>query len=214
MKRIAILLLLLPMFAAAQDTQQEPEATVTSEAVTVKKIHHVQPADSIYLTALEAYNKGDYYTSHYYAAKALSNAAKMNRKLAANMYAMAIKSSYASGHYSSAIVYYESMRRARYPYNDTLTRMAIFCFYPVKSLQRQEDYNIDLKDTAFVLRIVNEMVKKDPRWLAIRAKVYNSIYGNDTLPEEVQEAYKMKMDDDLTSYAAEFSADDWKEILL
>lgn len=214
MKTIVTILCLLPLLAAAQQQQEEPIILATADAVAIPAAKHKIPLDSAYIYAVDAYTKGDYYTSHAYAADAIFNdAAKMNRKLAADMYAMAIKSSYASGHYSSAIVYYENLRKTKYRYNDDLTRMAIFSYFPVKALQHQDEYNLDLKDTAFVLKIVNEMVRKDPRWLMVRAKIYNSIYGNDTLPEEVQEAYKAKMEEDMADYTAGCAADEWKNLL-
>ena len=79
-------------------------------------------------------------------------------------------------------------------------------------MNRQNYYNIDVKDTAFILKITNEMVAKDPKWLMMRSKIYGSMCDLDCLDQEKQAAYKRRMEEDLAAYSSEFGEDDWKQV--
>lgn len=194
--------------AAATDTLL-PAAAVATETIAE---HKPKMPASVYQKALSAYREGDYYTCHQYCWNEIQKGGLKGRK-AADIYALAVKSSYANKEFSSALIYYQDMRRSGYRYDDTLTRMAILSYFPEGALQRQEHLNIYDKDTAFVLKLVNEMARKDTRWLMVRSKVYGAIAEMDILEPEQSAAYKQRMEEDMVAYEAEHQPDDWKVLI-
>lgn len=173
----------------------------------------LRPLDYEYKTALEWYKKGDYAKAHLYAFQTLQKPKGLSKKRLLELYDLAIKSSYSNREFSSAIVYYQDLVARKFKPDDELTKLAIFSYFPIKALQTQEYYNINPKDTSFVLSLVNKMVAKDPKWLMVRSKIYGSIRDVDALPDEVRTRYKAKMEADIAKYTAEFKPGDWEDIL-
>ncbi len=248
MKKIVLILTMLPVFAKAQDTiptmALAPLLTVAEEVtpeeeeefaanpnkrkfqgridttfiedpytgVKVVKELMLLPADWEYNKAVAAYERGDFYSAHQYAFQKIRNPAGLSTKRLKELYELAIRSSYANEEFSSAIVYYQEMKAKNLKPDEEMTKRAIFSYFPVKQLNRQNYYNIDVKDTAFVLKITNEMVAQDPKWLMMRSKIYGSMCDLDCLDQEKQAAYKRRMEEDLAEYSIQFEADDWKQV--
>ncbi|WP_276134565.1 hypothetical protein [Polluticoccus soli] len=169
-------------------------------------------ADWEYQEAVAAYKRGEYAKAHQYAYQTLKKA-KLSKQQQLDLYDLAIKSSYSNSEFSSAIVYYQDMMRKKLKIDDELTKLAIFSYFPAKALHAQNYYNINPKDTTFILGLVNKMVAKDPKWLMVRSKIYSAVRDVDELPADVRQYYKMKTAADAEKYAAEFEPTAWEDIL-
>lgn len=172
----------------------------------------LKPADWEYQEAVAAYKRGEYAKAHQYAYQTLQKP-KLGKKQQLDLYELAIKSSYSNREFSSVIVYYQDMARKKLKIDDELTKLAIFSYFPAKALQTQNYYNINPKDTTFILGLVNKMVEKDPKWLMVRSKIYSAVRDYDGLSADIRQRYKMKTEADAAEYAATFDPNDWEDVL-
>jgi hypothetical protein len=198
-----------PKYQGRIDTIFYIDAATGEKQVAELKL---KPADWEYQEALAAYKRGEYAKAHQYAYQQLLKKGHKQKTLM-QLYDLAIKSSYSNREFSSAIVYYQDMVKRKLKPEDELTKLAIFSYFPAKALQTQDYYNINPKDTAFILSLVNKMVAKDPKWLMVRAKIYTAVRDIDELPADIRQRYKAKVAADTAKYAGEFEPNDWEDIL-